>query len=58
MHDENSELLQLSPEDRNALPDNVRKYISALERKLQSLTQTLDNQDDELRKKRYAYWKR
>ncbi len=58
MHDENPEYLQLSPEDLNALPDNVRKYISALERKLQSLTQTLDKQNDELRKKRHAYWDR
>jgi hypothetical protein len=49
---------KLSPEERNALPENVRAYILALEAELNSLKQSLHSNDDELRRKRFAYWKR
>jgi hypothetical protein len=58
MHDENPVDIQLSPEEKNALPDKVKKHIAALEGELKALTQTLSRDSDELRRKRYAYWKR
>jgi hypothetical protein len=58
MHDGKLDHLQLSPEERNALPDKVKNYISALENELESLAQSLNHNDDELRRKRHAFWGR
>jgi hypothetical protein len=49
---------RLSPEELKALPDKVKNYISALESDLESLEQRLHHNNDELRRKRFAYWKR
>jgi hypothetical protein len=43
-------------DELNAIPETVRKYISALEEKVGLLTDNLNRQEDELRRKRYAYW--
>jgi hypothetical protein len=48
----------LSAEDREALPDKVRKYISSLESKLHEYEQSLTHTKDQLRRKNFAYWKR
>jgi len=49
---------KLSQEELTALPENVRIYIRALEAELDSLKQSLHSNEDELRRKRFAYWKR
>ena len=43
-------------EQLDALPEGVRKYILALERKLSDQGLTLHRNEDELRRKRHAYW--
>lgn len=58
MQDEMPSQLVLTPAEREALPDKVRQYISALEARLESLAGTLHTSNDELRKKRFAYWNR
>jgi hypothetical protein len=50
--------MMLSTEERNDLPEKVRNYIAALESELKSLKQSLNSNNDELRRKRYAYWNR
>jgi hypothetical protein len=58
MHGDKLEYPRLSPEERIALPDKVKNYISALEDQLKSLEQSLHRNNDELRRKRFAYWNR
>jgi hypothetical protein len=58
MDDDKGERIQLSQEELNTLPDKVRRYISGLENELKSIRQNLYNNEDELRRKRFAYWKR
>ena len=48
----------LTREDIDALPDKVKNYIYALEMQLNKLASRGDDNSDELRRKRYAYWKR
>lgn len=50
--------LQLTPEERSALPDKIRHYISALEQELEDLKHQTKRDSEELRRKRHAYWKR
>ena len=58
MPDNQLEHLRPTPEERSSLPDKIRNYIEALESELKSLKQSQNSEDDELRRKRYAYWKR
>ncbi len=52
------EHLRPSPEELQLLPDKVRNYISALESEISSLARAMHNDSEELRRKRFAYWKR
>lgn len=49
---------KLSQEELNVLPESVKRYILALETELDSLKQLLSSNEDELRRKRFAYWNR
>lgn len=51
MEHEIPQQLVLPPAEREALPDKVRQYISALEARLDSYSRTLNTTSDELRKK-------
>jgi hypothetical protein len=50
--------LTLTADERNALPEKARQYISALEAQLDSYDRTLNTTNDELRKKRFSHWNR
>lgn len=58
MSDQTPEDLQLTPEERTALPDKIRNYISALEQEVEDLKHQTHRDSEELRRKRHAYWKR
>jgi hypothetical protein len=49
---------KLSQEEREALPETVKRYILALENELDSLKRRLQSNEGELRRKRFAYWNR
>lgn len=46
----------LTTEEFKALPEKVREYIAALEAEVYSYRQTLQKTNDELRRKRFAFW--
>jgi hypothetical protein len=48
----------LTREEIDALPDKVKNYIYALEMQLNKLASRGNDNSDELRRKRYAYWNR
>jgi hypothetical protein len=58
MDDEVPEDSVLTPQERNELPDKARRYIAALEKKINKQRRELDTTGDELRRKRFAYWNR
>jgi hypothetical protein len=49
---------KLSQEELNALPENVKEYIRAVEAELETLRQRLRSNEAELNRKRHAYWSR
>jgi len=58
MRDHTPKDLQLTPEERTALPDKIRNYISVLERELENLKHQTNRDSEELRRKRHSYWNR
>jgi hypothetical protein len=58
MPDNKPEHPRFSSEEWSALPDKAKEYIFALESELKTLTQKSSCDNDELRRKRYAYWNR
>jgi hypothetical protein len=58
MDEEIREDIVLTPKERSELSPKARRYIAALEEKVEEQQNTLRTTGDELRRKSFSYWNR